>query len=49
MALCTLLVVSPLLGQVPHGLFKLIMFMIMIILSPMGLMVVVIETFYESA
>ena len=49
MALCTLLVVSPLLGQVPDGLFKLIMFMIMIILSPMGLMVVVIETFYESA
>jgi hypothetical protein len=46
-ALCTLLVLSPLLGQVPDGFFKLIMFMI--ILSPIGLMIVVIETFYESA
>ena len=46
-ALFTLLVLSPLLGQVPDGLFKLVMFMI--ILSPIGLMVVVIETFYESA
>ena len=42
-----LLVISPILGQAPEGTFKLIAFMIL--LSPIGLMVVVIETFYESA
>jgi predicted MFS family arabinose efflux permease len=42
-----LLVVSPVLGQAPEGVLKLAAFMIL--LSPLGLMIVVIETFYESA
>lgn len=42
-----LLVISPVLGQAPEGAFKLAAFMIL--LSPLGLMIVVIETFYESA
>lgn len=42
-----LLAISPILGQAPEGTLKLVAFMIL--LSPIGLMVVVIETFYESA
>lgn len=45
--LCALLAISPVLGRAPEGTVKLIAFMV--ILSPIGLMVVVIETFYESA
>ena len=45
--LFALLAISPLLGQVPDGTWKLLVFMA--ILSPIGLMVVVVETFYEAA
>lgn len=45
--LFAILSLSPLLGLVPDGTWKLIMFMV--VLSPVGLMIVVVETFYESA
>ncbi|CAB4867543.1 MAG: MFS transporter [Actinobacteria bacterium] len=45
--LFALLAISPLLGLLPDGTVKLVMFMV--VLSPIGLMIVVVETFYESA